>query len=75
MLSNAVVISWTPYRRVGTSYQSTIQYSHNGVKHTIVRKFGFFTYHLVKYIHGEQVFHEMITERIEQAKREIQNGR
>ncbi len=69
---NGAIIVWTDWRREGYSYQATLTYRNLcGFDGEIKMRYGFFTYHLIRWIHGEQVMREMIFDRIDKLQTEL----
>lgn len=74
-MAEAIVISYTDYKREGLSYVATITYGTRYFRGSITLKLDFITYHVLGLIHGDQVYTNMISDRIERLKSEIINGK
>jgi hypothetical protein len=54
-----MVIEMNPWKRDGLVYIYRREWIEGPIKHTLVRKLDFVTYHLIKWIHGESKLIEM----------------
>lgn len=68
------VIAVSDYYRKGLMYEAYIKYDTNVVSGNIKLRLDFITYHLLKFFHGKEIFHEMLKRRVNKLKWEISNG-
>lgn len=68
-------ITYEPYKRDFLMYRSYIRYSYVKDGHqyngTIIGSFDFFTYHIVKFLHGPELFDTITLNRIDKLKEEV----
>lgn len=59
------------YTRKGIEYKAYIVYEYGYVKGRVTLSYGFFSYHLIKWIHGEETMKSFIVQRVDQLKKEL----
>lgn len=64
-------IMYAPYKRSGLTYKCVIQYTIDGRTSEIIGSLDFISYHLIKYLYGEEFFEEMALNRIDKLKQEL----
>lgn len=68
------IIAVSDYHRKGLKYEAYIKYNTNVVSGNIKLTLGFITYHILKFLHGKEIFHEMLKQRVNKLRWEINNG-
>lgn len=68
-------IGVSPYRRKGFKYEAYIEYKTSVISGNIKLTLGFITYHILKFLHGKEIFHEMLKQRVAKLRWEINNGK